>query len=147
MTFQKAVYSTPEIKSCMQSGLRALGANSKKVTLLNTSLCEGSITIDRCLSEKYPQDNRWDYCFSYEGAAFFVEVHSAITSEVGIVINKLNWLKKWLKENAPELDKLKAKDSTPYYWIQASGFNILPQSRQYRAAIQAGIKPISNLKL
>lgn len=147
MTFKEAVENTVEIKNCLFPGLKALSGNSKKIILKNTTLCEGSVDIDQCLSKVYPQSNRWDYCFAYDGEVFFVEVHSAITSEVSTVLNKLAWLKMWLNENAPELDKLKAKSKSPYYWIQSSGFNILPQSKQFRLAVQAGIKPIARLEL
>lgn len=147
MTFKEAVEQTVEISLCFQSGLKALGSNSKKIALTTTSLCEGSVDIDTCLSKVYPQSNRWDYCFAYKGEVFFVEVHGAITSEVSTVLNKLTWLKKWLNDTAPELNNLKATSKTPYYWIQSSGFNILPQSKQFRSAIQAGIKPIARLEL
>lgn len=147
MTFKEAVEHTVEISFCFQSGLKALGSNSKKIALTTTSLCEGSVDIDTCLSKAYPQSNRWDYCFAYKGEVFFVEVHSAITSEVSTVLNKLTWLKKWLNDTALELNNLKATSKTPYYWIQSSGFNILPQSKQFRSAIQAGIKPIARLEL
>lgn len=147
MTFKEAVEQTAEISPCFQSGLKALGSNSKKIALSKTSHCEGSVDLDSCLSKMYPQSNRWDYCFAYKGEVFFVEVHSAITSEVSTVLNKLTWLKKWLKDTAPELNNLKATSKTPYYWIQTSSFDILPQSKQYRQAIQAGIKPIARLEL
>lgn len=147
MTFQAAVRSNLEISNCFQSGLRALGNDSRKIVIKNTSLCEGSVDLDTCLSKTYPQQNRWDYCLSYNGEVFFVEVHSAITSEVSTVIKKLDWLKNWLMASATELDKLKAKSRTPYYWVQSSGFSILPQSKQFRAVVQAGIKPIARLEL
>lgn len=147
MTFQTAVKNTPEIRNCIQSGLKALGSNSKKIIMGSTSLCGGSVDIDACLAKRYPQDSRWDYCFAYKNEVFFVEVHSAITSEVSTVIKKLEWLKKWLIDSAPELNQLKAHSRSPYYWIQSSGFSILPQSKQYRAAVQAGIKPIARLEL
>ena len=143
MTFQTAVENTPEIRNCIQSGLKALGSNSKKIIMRSTSLCGGSVDIDACLAKRHPQNSRWDYCFAYKNEVFFVEVHSAITSEVSTVINKLEWL----TDAAPELNQLKAQSRPPYYWIQSSGFSILPQSKQYRAAVQAGIKPIARLEL
>lgn len=147
MSFQTAVENTHEITACLKPGLRALGNDSKRIVVSNTSSCEGSVNLDTCLATRYPQSNRWDYCFAYDGEVFFVEVHSAITSEVATVIKKLEWLKQWLINSAPELNRLKAQSRTPYYWIQSSGFSILPQSKQFRAAVQAGIKPIARLEL
>lgn len=106
MEFTIAVKNTPDVNSCLRRGLRALGANSAKINMRNTSLCGGSVNIDSCLSNLYPQGNRWDYCFAYNGEVFFVEVHSAITSEVSTVIKKLNWLKSWLENEAPDINAL-----------------------------------------
>lgn len=78
--FEKAVSATPDIQNCCKSGLTALGNYSSKIQLGST--CEGSVAIDECVSEKYPQENRWDYVFGYRSEAIFVEVHSAYTSEV-----------------------------------------------------------------
>lgn len=121
MTFKVTVQKTPEVTNCLQSGLKALGSDSKKILVKNTFLCGRSIDLDTCLAKTYPQNSRWDYCFAYGDEVFFVEVHSAITSEVTTVIKKLEWLKNWLKNNAPDIDKLKAQSRTPYYWIQSSG--------------------------
>jgi hypothetical protein len=147
MNFKQAVVVTPDITTCYQLGLRALGPNSLKIRLGNPSACEGSVDIDACVRRKFPQSNRWDYCFSYKQEVFFVEVHSAISSEVGTVIRKLRWLKSWLADEAPEINKRKAISKTPFYWIQSSNCSIPVTSRQYRMAIQAGIKPISKLEL
>jgi len=145
-TFKEAV-ETDGILACYQVGLKGLGTDSKKIRLADTTKCEGSVDIDGCLAKNQPQSNRWDYCFSYRSEVFFIEVHSAITSEVATVIKKLQWLKDWLNNQASEINKLKATSRTPYYWIQSSYFNIPPTSRQYRMAVQAGIKPVSSLEL
>jgi len=147
MTFKDAVTATPDIETCYQTGLKAFGANSKKVKLKDTTKCEGSVDIDACTSTLYPQSNRWDYCLAYEGEAYFVEVHPANTSEVVTVIKKLGWLKDWLDHKAPELNKLRAESRHPFYWIQSSNFSIPKTSRQYKLAAQEGIKPISMLIL
>jgi hypothetical protein len=144
--FQTAVAITPQVSGAYRPGLQALeGGHRAKIELTQTLRCEGSLNIDDTVRLHYPQANRWDYCFSYGGAVFFVEVHTASTSEVSTVIRKLRWLKDWLAEQAPAINQLKAK--TPYYWIQSNGFHILPNSSQYRQAIQAGIKPIPKLVL
>ena len=143
--FREAVESTPEIKNCYQPGLRVLGKYSSKVTLTDTSLCNGSIDIDECVKNKYPNSNRWDYCIGYNNLAYFVEVHSANTAEVSTMLNKLQWLKDWLNNNATELNKIKA--SPPYYWVMSGKYAIPSTSPQSRRMAQAGIKPTSRLNL
>lgn len=141
--FKTAVEATPDIENCYQEGLRAFGGYSAKVAL--SSNCEGSVDIDACVVGKYPHDNRWDYVFGYKSKAYFVEVHSASSSEVSVVIRKLSWLKSWLNTNAPELNKIKA--DVPFYWIQSGKFDIPKTSRHHRLAVSHGIKPISRLIL
>lgn len=147
MTFKEAVEATPDIKSCYQAGLQALGGDSRKIRLQDTTKCEGSVDIDGCTRTIYPQSNRWDYCLSYKSKVFFVEVHTANTTEVSTVIRKLQWLKDWLHYEAPELAKLKARSKNPYYWVQSSKFNIPKTSKQFKRVVQEGIKPIATLNL
>lgn len=144
-SFQKAVEATPDVTNGYKAGLSALGAYASKISVASTLLIEGSLDIDSCTRAKYPNSNRWDYVFSYSGKAYFVEVHSANTSEVRTVLNKLQWLKDWLNKEAPEINKLKGK--VPFYWIQSKGFAIPKTSPQYRAAANAGLKPIAKLNL
>lgn len=141
--FQRAVIATPDITNCYQPGLRALGGNSSKIQL--SGAAEGSVDIDACTANKYPNANRWDYTFGFKSQAYFVEVHSANTGEASTVIAKLNWLKQWLHQHAKPLNAIKA--DKPFYWIQSNGFHILPQSRQYRLVVKEGIKPIAKLVL
>jgi hypothetical protein len=133
-------------KICYQNGLKAFGKYSTKIELSDTTKCEGSVEIDECIKHIYPQENRWDYVFSYKGNVYFVEVHSADTSEVKVVLKKLQWLKDWLNCKAPELDKLKAKSKT-FTWIMTNGNHILAKSSQSRELAQKGLMPISKLKL
>jgi hypothetical protein len=146
--FQQVVESTSDISNAYRSGLQALKKEHRqKIQLADTSFCEGSVDIDAAVLQTYPQDNRWDYCFSYKTEVFFAEVHSAHTGEVDVVLRKLQWLIDWLNTKAPQLNVLKAKSKHPYYWIQSNGFHILPGSAQFRRVIQEKIKPIAKLKL
>ena len=147
LAFKIAVEQTLDISNCFQPGLQALGSHSSKIALGTTSKCEGSVDIDACVIQKYPTSNRWDYVFSYDGEAFFVEVHSANTGEVSIVLKKLRWLKDWLHMHSPKINALKATSKTPFYWLQSGNFNIPKSAPQFRLAAQAGIKPISKLNL
>jgi hypothetical protein len=110
MTFKEAVETTPEVATGFQSGLTALDSKYKaKISVLDTRLLEGSVDIDLCTTAKYPNDNRWDYAFAYDKKVYFVEVHTANTSEVSVVLKKLQWLKDWLNNKAPNINRLKAQ--------------------------------------
>jgi tetrahydrodipicolinate N-succinyltransferase len=143
-SFKKAVENTPDIANCYQSGLQGLGKHSSKIELTETTKCSGSVDIDACTTAKYPQSNRWDYALCYKLEVFFVEVHTANTTEVSTVLKKLQWLKDWLNQEAPEINKLKAKEQ-PYVWVQSKGFQI--RDSKVRQIVAAGIRPIPKLVL
>lgn len=145
-TFKQVVEATNEIKSGYKNGLQALGKYSSKIELADTKKCEGSVNIDACTTTLYSKENRWDYAISYNAEVYFVEVHSAHTSGVSVVLKKLQWLKDWLNSKAPELNILKAKQQT-FTWIQTNGYHILPNSPQNRLLAQNGLRPVSKLKL
>lgn len=145
--FKEAVENTPDVRNAYEPGLQAFGPYRNKVEMGNTRQCGGSVDIDGATVAIYPQANRWDYCFSYKGEVFFVEVHSANTGEVSTVIRKLQWLKDWLHIQAPQINALKATSKHPFYWVQSNGFHILPNSAQYRTVIQNKIRPITKLVL
>lgn len=147
-TFKEAAEATDDVKNCYESGIQALEKNhKKKVTISNSKKCGGSLNLDHCLSnqKKYLNENRWDYIIDYNKEVYFVEVHSAHTNEVSTVLRKLDWLKLWLRQSAPEILKLKA--NLPYFWIQSNGYHILKGSSQERLINQNGLKPIRKLLL
>lgn len=145
--FKAAVEATPAIAACYKTGLTALGSHSVKISLKDTACCDGSVEIDECVKGNHPNANRWDYCLSYNDEVYFVEVHSANTSEVSTMLNKLQWLKDWLNKEAPKIAELKARTKTPYWWIMSGSYNILPNSRQARQIAQVGLKPVARLSL
>lgn len=87
-TFKQAVENTQDIKNGFHNGLQALGANAKQVSATDTKKLEGSVDIDACTKELYPQDARWDYAIGYEGKVYFLEIHPANTSNVKEMIKK-----------------------------------------------------------
>ena len=145
LTFKQAVEATPDVENGYQKGLGAFGPYSNKINAADKRLLNGSVDIDACTTVKYPNANRWDYALAYNQKVFFVEVHSANTSQVSVVLRKLQWLKDWLNSDAPEIKKMRAQQ--PYYWIMSNNNRILRGSSQARQLSQAGLNPISRLNL
>ncbi len=144
-TFKAAVELTSDVSDGYQPGLRALGKYSNRVSVYDRNSLGGSVDIDSCTEKIYPQANRWDYALAYKSEAYFIEVHSANTSQVSIVQRKLQWLKDWLHSKAPEINKLKAKKQ-PFSWIMTNGCHIKTDSK-LRQASQYGLTIVSKLKL
>lgn len=136
MSFVQAVCDTPDIAHCLQKGLQALGTSSAKIHVPQIKALEGSVDIDTCLKNKYPDAPRWDYAFGYQGSVYYVEVHPASsTGEVETVIKKLAWLRTWRKHNSPALESLSGKSY--YHWLATGGaIAITRRSKYYRALAQ-----------
>lgn len=145
--FQKTIEAIDDVSSAYKSGLQALKTSERgKVIAVDPSLLDGSVDIDLAVKKKYPAENRWDYAFGYSGKVCYVEVHPAYTSEVTKFLQKLNWLKNWLKLQAPELNSI-PKLSPGYVWVYTKKAAILPQSTEARKIAQAGVKLVSVHKL
>lgn len=134
--FAQAVHNTPSLgQDAYHPGLRALGSNSSKVRL---GKCDalGSIYLEESILSA-----RWDYGIGIKKdkkiEAVWVEVHPAYTSEVDRVIEKLRWLKDWLRQQAPDLWAL--TPSNAYYWVATNGVHITRDSPQARSLAQAGL--------
>lgn len=141
-TFEEAVNATPDVNGCYCEGLVAFGKYKDRIKVPDLTKLEGSLDIDSSTVKLYPNDNRWDYAVCYDGEVFYIEVHSAKTDEVAKLINKLQWIKWWLVNKAPEINKLTTKTKEPYYWIQSSNFSIPAHTRQYKLIIQNRIYPM-----
>jgi hypothetical protein len=123
-------------------GLQALEKRDRGRVECDGRRLAGSVNLDNALKRADPNGNRWDYGIGVERQGgreevLWVEVHSASTSNVGEVLDKLAWLKKWLREKAPALQRLTAADG--YVWIATDRVDILPNSRQSRLLREAGL--------
>jgi hypothetical protein len=133
MSFRDDVVATSDIDGCYQGGLSGIKSSEKSYFSFSDSrkIC-GSVDIDSCVKSKYPHDNRWDYVIGYDGKAYFVEIHPASTSEVGTMILKLNWLKRWLRSQSSPL-----KGS--FHWVASGKVAIAKGSPQARKLASSGI--------
>jgi hypothetical protein len=147
MTFRKIVESITAIRHCYQSGMQALGADSRKVAVNDTRWLCGSINLDDCLRQSYPDANRWDYLSCYNRKIYFIEVHPANTSEIDYMIKKIQWLWNWLKQDGADLNILIAQKN-PYHWVASGKVTILRNSSQARRLSKSGIPfPVEKLIL
>ena len=142
LTFKEAVEATPDVATGYREGIEAFGEYKSKIKVPTPSKIDGSLDIDTTTVKLYPDDNRWDYAISYDNEVFYIEVHSAITSEVSKMIKKLKWLKTWLATKAPEINNLTTKKKYPFYWVQSSKCDIPKHMPQYRIVVQNKILPM-----
>jgi hypothetical protein len=142
--FQRAVEATPDIATGFHSDLSGIEKKEdrKRITLSDASLLEGSVDIGTCTKDKYPNANRWDNALFYKGKAYYVEFHPLHLKEIGIVMKKRQWLKDWLRDEAPALNALK-RSVPPFFWVNTSKKNLIPiNSKECRAMAQKGLLPV-----
>jgi len=135
MTFRTTFQQT-DVADCIQPGIRALGNYSSRVSKQSHHDFEGSVYIDTCLADRYPNDHRWDYAFGLGNKIYYVEVHHANDSEVSVVIAKYKWLKHW-QNRQPNPAALKTNSA--YHWISSGRVSITKNSRYTRYLTIAGL--------
>lgn len=145
--FQTAVESVPDLVFAYRKGLQALeNGDAGCVKVGNSRLVDGSVNIDESLKKKYPKANRWDYVFSYNGKAYYVEVHPATDGQVKVMMAKKEWLENWLQTEAQSLDAYPSA-SPRFYWIKSGRNGITKGSIESKKAAQAGLRPQAKLCL
>jgi hypothetical protein len=139
----------------LKPGLKAIkkGEGHGKIAAEDAKQLLGSAAIDDDCRVCDPHGNRWDYVIGYErnskAFAYFIEVHSAETSEVSKVEKKLRWLQDFLLKSPQE--KLAALERE-YYWVASGRINIPQHTQQFKhlhsTLRKAGLRgPVKHLTL
>ena len=144
--FQEAIENTEEVKNGFCVGKQAIKSIDRSKVVATNNKVQGSLDIDSQVRALYPNEPRWDYALSYDDKIYFFEVHPAETSEVDKVVNKVKWLKCWLKTQAPKINKL-PKAEHPYTWVQSGRYAILPTAREKMKLSVSGITTANKLSL
>ncbi len=135
MTFH-LIFQQTDVATCLRPGIQALGQYSRLIDSNEPERFEGSVDIDACLLQRYPQDNRWDYVFGFDSRIYYVEVHHVSDSEVSVVIAKYRWLKDW-QNRQPDPPALKRNSSV--HWVSSGRGALTKNSRYTRSLAQAGL--------
>jgi hypothetical protein len=132
--FKAAVEATPTVRNAYCPGLQALKKTDRS-RLADRELATGSVFVDETLknAKLHPDGHRWDYGIGLFDASageriLWLEPHHAASKQTEIVLAKLDWLKTWLRTEAPELNKLPSK----FVWLLTNTENN-PNDRRRRA--------------
>ena len=143
MTFKKAVNDTPDLKDSWSAGFQALSrADKDHVTAEDTRRVAGSVNVDATLQERFPNDNRWDYAVGYQPTnikgqmVYWIEIHPASSGEVKVVLAKLGWLQRWLRDSAPKLKAL----PRAFIWVSSGKTSLAPSAHQQRQFASLGLR-------
>lgn len=152
-TFRAAIDGADHLQ--WREGLQAVkrGEGAGQITAREPGKLLGSACIDDDCLASHPNDSRWDYVIGYErskaAVAHFVEVHSAETSEVSKIEEKLAWLLGYLEEDPQaELKSLRRE----IHWVASDRVNIpkhTPQFKRLNTSLRkSGLKgPVKSLEL
>lgn len=140
MSFRDSVEATPELVGAYRRGLQALRAvDRQKLSLQRPRNLRGSVDLDGALADKYPDANRWDYAIGVQQVGnhkvYWAEVHPARDGEIGVIMDKLNWLKGWLGNSGTPLNNLPRE----FIWIASDGIAITPTSPGLRRLATQGL--------
>ncbi|MEE8453044.1 MAG: hypothetical protein V3R99_14055 [Thermoguttaceae bacterium] len=132
--FKQAINSADHLQ--LKNGLAAVkrGEGKGRIRASDSEQVLGSADIDGDCCRAAPNANRWDYVIGYNRSgnvvAYFVEVHSAVTSEVSRIEKKLQWL---VEEFLPNENNVKlAALPREIHWVASGKVKILKHTRQYR---------------
>jgi hypothetical protein len=141
MTFRKAVQQVPSIARAYRKGLRALReADRKRIRCDKTRILAGSIDLDSAVRDLFHDEPRWDYGIglrksSSSDEAIWVEVHPASSHHVDEMLQKLEWLKRWLSNEAT----LPSEISKRFVWVASGSIALTKGSPQRKRIAAAGL--------
>ena len=102
--------------------------------------------VDLALRHVQPEANRWDFGIAYkhsnrdEEFVYWVELHTAATSEVGVVIRKARWLLDWLKNGGKRL----AVFEKEILWVSSGATHFTLGATQKKRMAEAGLQHAGN---
>jgi hypothetical protein len=142
MTFKDAVGKTAHLENAWKEGLQALRRQDKPhIEPQDTRRLRGSADVDSALQTIEPNANRWDFAIAYQHTnltaefIYWVELHTASTSEVEVVIKKANWLLGWLKTQDNPLRYFQKK----IVWVSSGPTTFSLTAPQKKAMALAGL--------
>ncbi len=140
--FAHAVAQAIDRPDCCQPGIQALSRSHRRsIRVPNTRDLAGSVNLDDCLHDAYPEDARWDYAIGCTNRLLvFVEVHGY---DISGIARKKDWLSQFLQSHGRAL--VAWARSQVYYWVPTPRASVPRQgSRDYNRLREKGIKIAKN---
>jgi hypothetical protein len=144
--FKAAVENVTDLRDAWKPGLQALKPESRDhIDAADNSQLRGSVDLDTALKSLFPSASRWDYGIGHrpenienQDVVYWIEIHPATDGEVKSVINKVQWLKNWLRTAAKDLNSLPRK----FIWISTGSTKFTPGSPQQKRLSQENCEQV-----
>lgn len=141
MNFSEAVKECAALAPRLRSGLGGVSSRDRgRIRVSDPRNLLGSVNVDDALRDLEPSANRWDYGIGHRlesnsERVIWVEVHAASSSHIQPVLNKLDWLRRWLRNNAKALHDMPAH----FVWVASGQVAFTRNSMQSRTLAQKGL--------
>jgi hypothetical protein len=133
------------LAQALKPGLQALGANSTRVQVLPPARATNSVNLDASLTAAKAPGAKWDYGIGIARGqrreVAWVEVHTATSSEVSSVLNKLAALRAWLRSHAPHCTAA----ACSFHWV-ATDAGVHIDAARRRKLNAAGLRMPQSLR-
>lgn len=142
MGFKHAVENTPSIAEAYRPGLQAMEKEHRaRIACPDTRSLTGSINLDRAMAVAAPNAPRWDCGVGMKTRTqsekvIWIEVHPASSNHIDGILAKLDWLRGWLRTDAPRLEAMPAE----FVWIASGRVSLPPHSQQRRKIASRGLR-------
>lgn len=150
MTFKESVRATKQLTNAYRRGLQALRESDRnRLSCATPRRLRGSIDLDSHLAATQLQATRWDYGIGLrhddtKDRVIWLEVHPASSGHVSEILDKLRWLRDWLRDSAPRLNALPRE----FVWVSSGPVHLQQGSRQARILASNGMRhPVSHLRI
>ncbi len=128
-----------KLASAIKPGLQGMGQHSARVDGAIRATFADSIDLDEATRPEHPNDNRWDYLLGHSTTSNIVavEVHSAETSQVSVVIEKKERSRAHLRAHLASGAGVAA-----WFWVASNAVDLVPFDKVSIRLTQNGIKMV-----
>ena len=140
MKFRQAVNETPDLNGAWQAGLQALKEidRNRIDTGCAATRLKGSVDVESQSEARNirAKEDKWDYAVGFDPSdcegevVYWIEVHPANDGEVNLMLEKLQFLRRWLRDHGQYLDSL----PRAFIWISSgrTSFTLTaPQQKRF----------------
>ncbi len=143
----KGCITAAGLAHAVKPGLQALGVNSRRVKVARPSRATESVDLDAALTAAKVPGAKWDYGIGIARGqrheVAWVEVHTATSSEVEAVLNKLAALRQWLRSHAPHCTTVRCS----FHWVATDAGVHIDTARRRRLSAAGLRMPQALLRL
>jgi len=143
MNFKTAVEKSDHLSNAFRQGLQALRKRDRRhIKAEDTRRITGSVDVDSAYATVDPQASRWDFGVAYQHTnrndevVYWVETHTASSSEIETVLQKAAWLQQWFQAKGKYLARFE-KDMV---WVSSGSTRLTLSDPKRKRMAELGLR-------